>query len=191
MPSVPKNLRAMGAFSRTSRSLPPQWRAPRAMSLARATKAAIVAPMEEGTARGERQLVTVRIPAGWTLVGLVAGLLAGLLLARTSALEPGLAISAPVGTLWLRALQVTIVPLVAGLLVVGIVQMVLAARAGATARHMLGWVAFMLALSGMAGALLTPFLLELFPPPAAAAGVLSATGENQQVPGLQAFVESL
>lgn len=161
------------------------------MSLARTRKRAIVGPMEEGVARAERQLVTVRIPAGWTLAGLIAGLLAGLLLARTTALEPVLAVAGPVGTLWLRALQATIVPLVAGLLVVGIVQMVLAAQAGATARRMLGWVAVMLVFSGAMSSLITSLLLDLFPPPAAAAGVLSAGTENQQVPGLQAFVESL
>ena len=161
------------------------------MSLARGRKGAIFGPMEQGTARGERQLVTVRIPAGWTLAGLIAGLLTGLLLARTSALEPVLAVSAPIGTLWLRALQATIVPLVAGLLVIGVAQMALAARAGPAARRMLGWVAIVLALSGAMSAVLTPFLLDLFPPPAAAAGVLSAETEAQTVPGLQAFVESL
>lgn len=93
----------------------------------------------ESAERG-RQLVAVRIPAGWTLVGLVGGLAAGVLLARTAATEPVLAVTAPIGTLWLRALQVTIVPLVASLLVIGIAQMAQAARAGAAARRMLGWI---------------------------------------------------
>ncbi|MCT2559211.1 dicarboxylate/amino acid:cation symporter [Tsuneonella sp. YG55] len=138
-----------------------------------------------------RQLVTVRIPAGWTLAGLVAGLLAGIVLARTGAAAPVVALTEPVGALWLRALQATIVPLVAGLLVIGIAQLALAARAGAMARRMLGWVASILAFSALMSAALTPLLLELFPPPAAAAGVLSAGGTPQDVPGLAAFVESL
>ncbi len=147
--------------------------------------------MDDGNGRAARQLVSVRIPAGWTLFGLIAGLLTGLLLARTSALAPVLAISEPLGALWLRALQATIVPLVAGLLVIGIAQLALAARAGAVARRMLGWVAAVLVFSALMSAGLTPMLLDLFPPPAAAAGVLSASGAAQQVPGLAAFVESL
>lgn len=139
----------------------------------------------------EKQLVTVRIPAAWTLAGLIAGLAAGLLLARSPALEGVLAISAPIGALWLRALQVTIVPLVAGLLVIGIAQMALAASAGAAARRMLGWVFAVLVFSGVVSVLLTPALLALFPPPGAAAGVLSAGGDAQEVPGLSAFIESL
>lgn len=141
--------------------------------------------------RSERQLVTVRIPTWWTLGGLIGGLLAGLLLARTPLVESVLIVSEPVGALWLRALQVTIIPLVAGLLVVGISQMALAARAGAAARRMLGWVFAVLLFSGIASVLLTPFLLYLFPAPADAVGVLFAGGARQEVPGLHAFIESL
>ena len=142
--------------------------------------------------RSERQLVTVRIPTWWTLAGLVGGLLTGLLLARTPLIESVLLVSAPVGGLWLRALQATIIPLVAGLLVVGISQIALAARAGAAARRMLGWVFAVLVFSGVSSVLLTPFLLTLFPAPADAAGVLfAAGGERQEVPGLGAFIESL
>ncbi|MBL8655869.1 MAG: cation:dicarboxylase symporter family transporter [Altererythrobacter sp.] len=141
--------------------------------------------------RSERQLVTVRIPTWWTLGGLIGGLLAGLLLARTPLVESVLIVSEPVGALWLRALQVTIIPLVAGLLVVGISQMALAARAGAAARRMLGWVFAVLLFSGVSSVLVTPFLLSLFPAPADAAGVLFAGGVRQEVPGLHAFIESL
>ena len=147
---------------------------------------ALATPGEQG-----RQLVTVRIPAGWTLVGLIAGLAGGVLLARTTISEPVLAFAGPVGALWLRALQVTIVPLVAALLIIGIAQMAQAARAGAAARRMLGWVIGVLVVSGIIGALLTPLLLNLFPPPAAAAGVLSASGAPQEVPKIGAFIESL
>ncbi|WP_057883413.1 dicarboxylate/amino acid:cation symporter [Tsuneonella troitsensis] len=147
--------------------------------------------MNEADGRTERQLVTVRIPAGWTLAGLIAGLLVGIVLSRADVLDEVLAVTAPLGALWLRALQATIVPLVAGLLVIGIAQMALAARAGAAARRMLVIVAAVLAFSGLMSAFLTPLLLDLFPPPAAAAGVLSTGGEAQEVPGLAAFVESL
>lgn len=147
--------------------------------------------METIDTRRERQLVTVRIPTWWTLGGLLGGLTAGVALARGPWLDEVLTVSAPIGALWLRALQVTIVPLVAGLLVVGITQMALAARAGATARQMLGWVAAVLVFSGVSSVLVTPFLLSLFPAPEAAAGVLFAARERQEVPGLGAFIESL
>lgn len=147
--------------------------------------------MDETIARPGRQLVTVRIPAGWTLAGLIAGLLTGLLLAGSEALEPVLYVTGIVGTLWLRALQATIVPLVAGLLIVGIVQLTIASKAGPTARRMLLWVAAILAFSGLMSAVVTPLLLDLFPPPAAAAGVLSAGGEAQTVPSIREFLESL
>lgn len=147
--------------------------------------------MDSTEPRTERQLVTVKIPAGLTLAGLVGGLVSGILLARTSMIEEVLIVSAPVGALWLRALQATIVPLVAGLLVVGISQMALAACAGAAARRMLAWVAGVLVFSGLTGVLLTPFLLALFPAPAGAASVVAAGTLPQEVPGLGAFVESL
>ena len=103
--------------------------------------------------------MTVKIPAGWTLAGLVAGLLAGWLLARTDIAKTVLEIAGPVGALCIcRALQVTIVPLVAALLVLGISQMALAARAGAAARRMLSSVGVVLLLSGVIAALLTPLL---------------------------------
>jgi Na+/H+-dicarboxylate symporter len=138
-----------------------------------------------------RQLVTVRIPAGWTLAGLIAGLLAGLLIARTDAAKPVLAFVGPVGALWLRALPVTIVPLVASLLVLGISQMAMAARAGAAARRMLALVFVVLLLSGAISAVLTPYLLGHFPPPTSAAAVLSAGGPPQEVPEIGAFIQSL
>ncbi|WP_095011849.1 dicarboxylate/amino acid:cation symporter [Tsuneonella mangrovi] len=140
----------------------------------------------------EKQLVTVHLPAGKTLAGLVAGLVLGWVLAGTHAIDLLLMVTKPVGSLWLRALQVTIVPLVAALLVLGISQMAQAARAGVAARRMLGWLGAVLVFSGMVTAILFPLLLKAFPPPAAAAGVLSAAGgPEQQVPGIGAFIESL
>lgn len=151
----------------------------------------MAAAMETVEPRAERQLVTVKIPAGLTFAGLIAGLVTGLLLARSSYIDDVLAFSAPVGALWLRALQATIVPLVAGLLVIGISQMALAARAGATARRMLGWVSAVLFFSGTTGVLLTPFLLSIFPAPGDAASLITGGTPAQEIPGLGAFIESL
>ncbi|WP_374408124.1 dicarboxylate/amino acid:cation symporter [Pelagerythrobacter sp.] len=138
------------------------------------------------------ELLAIRLPVWWTFGGLVAGLLAGLALAGTAALDPVLAVTEPTGTLWLRALQMTIIPLVAALLVIGIAQMVRAARAGRAARRMLGWVFAVLVFSGLVSAVFMPLLLAAFPIPAAASTLLDTGGiAPQQVPGLRDFVTSL
>ncbi len=62
-------------------------------------------------------------------------------------------------------LQMTIIPLVAALLVMGIAQMIAAARAGATARRMLGWVFAMLVFSGLASAVLHAAAADRIPDP--------------------------
>ena len=117
----------------------------------------------------------------------------GALLAEGSVGETIAAVAAPVGTLWLRALQMTIIPLVAALLVMGIAQMVGAARAGATARRMLLWVFGVLVFSGLVAATLMPLLLQAFPIPDAASALLAGgeAMEAQQVPGIGDFVASL
>ena len=138
------------------------------------------------------ELVTIRLPVWWTFGGLVAGLFAGLLLADTSALEQVLMVTEPVGTLWLRALQMTIIPLVAALLVLGISQMAQAAKAGAVARRMLLLVFGVLVLSGLLSAIFMPMLLAAFPiPEAASSMLLSSEVEKQDVPGIGEFVKSL
>lgn len=136
----------------------------------------------------------VRVPAGWTIAGLLAGLAVGIVLADRPALAPVLTVVEPVGALWLRALQMTIVPLVAALLVVGIVQTVAAARAGIMARRTLGLFLGVLFSGAVMAALLMPLLLEVFPIPRAAAQALGeglAKAEAGPVPGLSDFIGSL
>lgn len=138
------------------------------------------------------ELVTIRLPVWWTFGGLVAGLFAGLLLADASALEQVLMVTEPVGTLWLRALQMTIIPLVAALLVLGISQMAQAAKAGAVARRMLLLIFGVLVVSGLLSAIFMPMLLAAFPiPEAASSMLLSSEVEKQDVPGIGEFVKSL
>ncbi len=138
-------------------------------------------------------LVTIRIPVWWTLAGLVGGLLAGSLLAGSPLGTEVATITGPVGQMWLRALQMTIIPLVGALLVMGISQLAQAARAGRVARRMLGWMALALVLGSAATALLMPLLLDVFPIPAAASAMLAAGvgGPAQQVPGIGDFIASL
>ncbi|WP_114521584.1 dicarboxylate/amino acid:cation symporter [Altererythrobacter sp. ZODW24] len=142
--------------------------------------------------QADRSLVALKLPAGWTLTGLVAGLALGLILAGTAAMEPVLAVAQPVGKLWLRALQMTIIPLVAALLVMGISQMLDTARAGQAARRTLGWIFGVLIFSGIASVIAMPALLEAFPIPASAVGVLGAEEVGEQVvPPIGDFIASL
>lgn len=135
----------------------------------------------------------VRLPVAWTLGGLVAGLALGIAISGTAAADTALGLAAPVGSLWLRALQMTIVPLIAGLLVTGIGEAVAAARAGSMAGRTLGLFAAVLVGGTLASALLMPLLLDAFPLPEAAAGALrrAVPEAAPNVPGAGAFIESL
>ncbi len=134
----------------------------------------------------------IKVPTALTLIGLAAGLVLGLLLAgnpHAAAIQPVLD---KIGSLWLRALQATIVPLVVSLLVIGVVQTVAAASAGALARRTLGMIFGLLGLATAMAALLMPLLLELFPIPAQAAqALLAAHKETGPVPSLLDFLDSL
>lgn len=131
----------------------------------------------------------IRVPGMLTLAGLLSGLLLGLVLAGSPALEAMLSVAGPIGELWLKALKMTILPLVAGLLFTGIVETAAAAQAGAMARRTMGFIVGTLALSALVGATLMPSLLSLSPPPA---GVNPPVSEiAPQVPGFGDFLLSL
>jgi Na+/H+-dicarboxylate symporter len=135
----------------------------------------------------------VRVPVAWTLGGLAAGLALGIALTGTGSADAVLQVAAPLGRLWLRALQMTIIPLVAGLLVTGIGEAVAASRAGSMAGRTLGLFAVVLVGGTLASALLMPLLLDAFPLPEAAAAALRGAVPDQglAVPGAGAFFESL
>ena len=141
----------------------------------------------------DRNLMDIRIPAGLTLAGLVAGLVVGTLVGDSRALGPVTAVAAPVGKLWLQALQMTIIPLVASLLVLGIGKLVLATSAGRAARRTLGWMFAVLVFGGVSTCVFMPMLLAAFPIPAGAGGLLMTgnTAEAGPVPGIGDFVVSL
>lgn len=128
----------------------------------------------------------------WTFAGLVGGLLAGMFLSGTTFIDNVVEWTRPVGTLWLRALQMTIIPLVAALLVLGIVQLASAAKASAAARRMLLLVFGVLVAGGVITAALLPWLLTMVPVPESASAFLAETPEEaQQVPELSDFLASL
>ena len=136
----------------------------------------------------------VRVPVGWTLGGLAAGLALGIMLEGTSAAPLALKAADVVGNLWLQALQMTIVPLVASLLVIGIVQTVAAAKAGRMAVLSLSLFASVLTTGTVFAAFAMPALLDAVPIPEAAAEALRkglATTDTSQVPDVAQFLKSL
>ncbi len=111
------------------------------------------------------------------LAGLGAGLALGIVLAGQSpdtALS-GIAVAEPIGTAWLNALRMTIVPLVVALLITGVAQTAEAARAGRIATRSLLLFIVILWTSSALGALFTLTLLDLFPLGNTAAEALRAT----------------
>nr|WP_298930758.1 cation:dicarboxylase symporter family transporter [uncultured Erythrobacter sp.] len=138
------------------------------------------------------ELVTIRLPVIATFAALIVGLGLGVVFAgggMAQWLQDSIAL---VGTLWLRALQMTIIPLVASLLVLGIAQMMIAARAGAAAFKFLTLVFVVLIAGGVFTALVMPLILQAIPIPQAASGFLAEVPEGeQQVPGIFDFLKSL
>ena len=83
---------------------------------------------------GGFELVTIRLPVIATFAALVIGLGLGVALSGADIPDWLRDTVALIGSLWLRGLQMTIIPLVAALLVLGLSQMVEAASAGKAAR---------------------------------------------------------
>ena len=134
----------------------------------------------EDTLAGGPRISPTRI-----LAGLILGLVIGLALKWAApAITPMVeAVVSPIGQLWLRALQMTIIPLVVSLLITGIITSVAAARAGRIAAWSLGIFIAFLWVSTIMSAFLTPALLALFPVPAEAAQALATQGGASAAPG--------
>lgn len=137
-------------------------------------------------------LTPIRLPVLATFLALVAGLAAGMAIGD-AALPDALAQTiALVGSLWLRALQMTIIPLVASLLVLGLAQMVEAASAGRAARVFIALVLGVAVAGGVFTAFAMPVALSAFPIPDSASAFLADTPESAgEVPGILEFVKSL
>jgi Na+/H+-dicarboxylate symporter len=143
--------------------------------------------------REEDRLVLIRLPVWSTLAGLVAGLALGAAAAGAEWADLLADLAAPVGGLWLRALQMTIIPLVAALLVIGISRLVEAAAAGRVARRMLGLVFAVLLSGAVAASMIVPLLLESFPAPGGSALLFEPAGADDAapLPGIGEFLQSL
>jgi len=141
---------------------------------------------------GKFALVSIRLPVVLTFAALVGGLVAGIAGAMLGAPADLSDIAGLIGGLWLRALQMTIIPLVAALLVLGLVQMILAARVGRVARRMLAILVAAQLAGGTFATFAMPALLRAFPVPAGAEAFLAQTpAQVGEVPKVLDFLASL
>jgi proton glutamate symport protein len=153
------------------------------------SEAAATAP--ENSARGFR--------AYWALAALIVGLLAGVF---ADGLQEGvrvgaLATASFVGTLWLNALKMTVIPLVVALLVTGIAKSAEAAQAGRIAGRSVLWIVIICTVSAVFGAVMTQLITMLFPlSRGTAAGLQSAIASVEQkttgsLPGVAEFFKGV
>lgn len=144
------------------------------------------------SAAGKFALVSIRLPVALTFAALIAGLVVGIAGAAWGAPQAASDIATLVGGLWLRALQMTIIPLVAALLVLGLVQMIMAARVGTVARRMLVILVAAQLAGGTFTTLVMPPLLRAWPVPQGAEAFLAQIPEAVgEVPGVLDFLSQL
>jgi Na+/H+-dicarboxylate symporter len=102
-----------------------------------------------------------------------------------------------IGTLWLNALKMTVIPLVVALLIVGIAKSAEAAHAGRIAGRSVLWIVIICTLSAIFGTLMILMLTHAFPlPRATAAGLQAAMSgiENKapaSLPGIAEFFKGV
>ncbi|QMW22401.1 dicarboxylate/amino acid:cation symporter [Sandaracinobacteroides saxicola] len=128
-----------------------------------------------------------------TLAGLLLGLAAGVTVAALIP-ERGdslLALADPIGTLWLNALKLTVIPLVLALLISGLASAADTARAGGLAARSLGIFAVMLLLSATLAITAGPALLALSPPPPGLAAAIPPGTTLPSPPPLSQWVNGL
>jgi proton glutamate symport protein len=141
--------------------------------------------LSEAAQAGEKRGRSFR--AYWALAALVLGLVGGTFSsALPGPLHAGIIATAGfVGTLWLNALKMTVIPLVVALLVVGIAKSAEAAHAGRIAGRSVLWIVIICTLSAVFGTVMILVLTHLFPlPRATAAGLQTAlAGIETKTPG--------
>ena len=119
----------------------------------------------------------IRAPNPWlVLAALVAGLLLGMVARGMAGGAPPavLAAATTIGSLWLDALKMTVIPLVVTLLITGIAQNAEAARAGRVAGRTVLWIVIICTASAILGMALMQLLVSLFPLSGSAAAALQA-----------------
>lgn len=117
-------------------------------------------------------------------LALIAGLAVGAIVPDIGGADTMLVIAEPIGTLWLQALQMTIIPLIAGLLFTGIAESVGTAGGGKVAATALFSFLILLLFSATWAIVFVPPLLEFWPAPVKAAAALTgATSSTAAVVG--------
>lgn len=103
--------------------------------------------------------------AYWALGALVAGIVAGASANQLAAgaRDPLLQAASFIGTLWLNALKMTVIPLVVALLIVGIAKSREAAAGGRIAGKSVLWIVIICTVSSVFGAIVTVVLTRVFP----------------------------
>jgi proton glutamate symport protein len=101
----------------------------------------------------------------WKLAALIVGLIAGVASRQLvpSASNALLSVSGFVGTLWLNALKMTVIPLVVALLVSGVARSAEAAQGGRVAARCVVWIVIVCTVSAVFGALVMLLLTDLLP----------------------------
>lgn len=130
------------------------------------------------------------------LLALAAGAIVGLALAQASAAgaATAAAIAQPIGKLWLSALQMTVVPLVLALVILGVANAANAAASGRVARRAMFVFVVLLSLFSGYAALAAPAVLAWVTPDAQLAATLqgSAAGiEAGATPSLAQWVANV
>jgi Na+/H+-dicarboxylate symporter len=119
----------------------------------------------------------IRAPNAWLVLGaLVVGLLLGTAARNMAGGASGgvLAVATTVGSLWLDALKMTVIPLVVALLITGVAQNAEAARAGRVAGRTVLWIVTICTASAILGMLLMQLLVGIFPLSGGAATALQS-----------------
>src|SRR5207253_5482258 len=106
------------------------------------------------------------------VIGLIAGMMAGDL--GQAGRGDALSVASFVGTLWLNALKMTVIPLVVALLVVGIAKSAEAAQAGRVAGKSVMWIVIICTVSAIFGAISAVVLTDVFPLSRQTAALLQA-----------------
>jgi Na+/H+-dicarboxylate symporter len=140
-----------------------------------------------------------RLRAYWPLLALLAGLALGAISGGLSqvARDSTLATAQFVGTLWLNALKMTVIPLVVALLVVGVARGAEAAQGGRIAARSVLWIVIICTASAIFGAAAIMALAALLPLPRATAeslqGALAAVEQKASapLPGISEFFQNV
>jgi proton glutamate symport protein len=88
-----------------------------------------------------------------------------------------------IGSVWLNALQMTVIPLVVALLITGIAQTAAAANAGKLAGKAVATMMVILWSSSIMAAIMIPVLMNVFPMPVGSADALKAAMQGVEAPG--------